>query len=69
MSNIKINTQSYRNAYSKAPRGYGFWIFEIHTADAIEHVAHTGNYGNAARAAIAEARTHGAAFRSIILGA
>lgn len=49
---IEFSTGEYEWTYGKAPRGYGYWAFEI---EGHEFWAH-GKYGDAKKAAAAEAR-------------
>jgi hypothetical protein len=46
-SSIKVKTNDYVNTHGKAPKGYGFWFFQI--GEQKSHI--TGNYSEAVKCA------------------
>ena len=58
MGPVEVRTTAYAFAHGKAPRGTGAWAFVIGCRPDLFWF--TGSYGEAKRAAVAEARRRGA---------
>lgn len=62
---VEVVTRRFEQAHGGTPRGHGAWAFctvdpRRHALDYLDHVLwHTGRYGEAKRAATADARTRG----------
>lgn len=41
MKHVRVNTEKYEGAWSKKPRGYGYWLFQIGARKEV----FAGNYG------------------------
>ncbi len=52
---MRVETTRYQASHSKAPRGWGRWVFTVGG----ETFTYTGHYGEAKRAAFEFARTRG----------
>lgn len=58
---MRVETSTYEFSHGRKPKGYGLWLFGLtFSGPSVQTFSHTGNYGDAKKAAVKAASEQGA---------